>query len=124
MDEYLDAGKKADEYTDRMIKEGIVRKAEKKGVRNALEHFIAAYTITRELGSPRLTWTLGVLQELLISPITGRLAGSTKEEIARDTEIDYYHNQLGIEEAVKHSGEDVSLYELVRRLAKEGRFRY
>lgn len=42
----------------------------------------------------------------------------------RDTEIDYYHNQLGIEEAVKVEGEEVPLYELVRRLAKEGRPRF
>jgi hypothetical protein len=50
--------------------------------------------------------------------------GSSKEELARDTSIDYYHNQLDIEEAVKAGDKEVPLYELVRRLAKEGRFRY
>lgn len=124
LDEYLDAGKKADEFTDKMIREGIITEGNKDRVYNALHHFLAAYTVTREYVSPRLTWTLGVLNEMFISPITGRLAGSTKEEIARDSEIDYYHNQLGIEEAVKHSGRDVQLYELVKRLVLEGKFRY
>ena len=93
-------------------------------VQNVLQHFIAAYTITREFGSPELTWKLGVLQELLISPITGWWHWSTKEKIAKDTEIDYYHNRLGIEEAVKAGDKEAPLYGLVRRLAKEGRFRY
>jgi hypothetical protein len=35
-----------------------------------------------------------------------------------------YINELGIEEAVKSAGKEVPLYELVRRLAKEGKFRY
>jgi hypothetical protein len=124
LDQYLKAGKKADKFTKRMLNEGIIKSGETDGVYNALEHFIAAYTITREFGSPELTWQLGVLNELIISPIAGWLGGRTKEAIARDTEIDFYHNQLGIEEAAKSAGKEVPLYKLVRRLAQEGKFRY
>jgi hypothetical protein len=67
---------------------------------------------------------MGVLNELIISPIAARRKGESEGEHTQDTAIDLYHNQLGIEEAVKYAGKEVPLYELVRRLAKEGRFRY
>lgn len=121
LDEYLDAGKKAGEFTKKLQGEGIVRADVKdKDVRNALQHFIASYSITREFGSPRLTWELGDLNEIISSPLAAWRRGESREELLRDTEIDYYHNQLGIEEAVKSAGKDVPLYELVRRLAKAG----
>lgn len=123
--EYLNALRKAKDLAARLKEEGIIGPdVGDDNIQNALQHFISSYSITRDLGSPRLSWDLGAFNELIISPITGWLAGSTKEELTRDTEIDYYHNQLGIEEAVKHSGKDLALYEIVRRLAKERKFRY
>lgn len=72
----------------------------------------------------RLAWDLGVLNELIVSPVTEWWRGLSKEEFEKDTAIDYYHNQIGIEEATKSSGKEAPLYEIVRRTAKEGKFRY
>jgi hypothetical protein len=123
-EKYLQVWDIAKDFTDWMIEERIITEGDKDGMTNALLHFLASYSVTRETGNPTIAWNLGVINELLLSSPGAWRRGDPREKHRKDTEIDYYHNQLGIEEAMKSADKKVPLYELTKRLLREGKLRY
>lgn len=79
-EQYLLSSTIAKEFAKQLKKESIVGEDVKDDdVENAVRHFLGAYTVTREFGSPRLTWTLGVLNEITLSRLDAWRRGLSKE---------------------------------------------
>jgi hypothetical protein len=125
---YDTAVEMAGEFAKRFKRERVVGpEIEDDDLRNALQHFLASFTLTRDFESPSLVEKLGALNERFLSS-PGALYKETPRDVHReDTIIDYHHNDLGIKWAKRYKGKEVSwdeLYDLSRRLAKGGEFRY